>query len=78
MMARKLRVYSVNYDGKERRLVAATSRTAAAMACGVSLYYAKTYMSETFNAEDITNAMRVPGVALRQKYQRGAPYEEVS
>jgi hypothetical protein len=62
-MARTLKVYGTSF-GTRRRIVAATSKAAAARALKISTYYANGYMSDTRNAEEIALATAEPGVVF--------------
>lgn len=57
-------VYLSGAVGQRRAIVAAQSKAAAARALGVSQYYAKSYVTETGNAEEIAQALTEPGVVF--------------
>lgn len=67
-MAGKLRVYSGNWCGLERRIVAATSKRAAAELIGTTLYDFNNYYDETGNAEELAVALASPGTVFSQPY----------
>lgn len=69
-----LKVFGANYDGKNRRIVAATSQKQAAALLGMSLSGFRAYGSVTGNREEIEIAMREPGAVWSQGYQRGAQW----
>lgn len=65
-MARKLKVFSVNVDGRNAAITAATSKKAALKAIldagyNMSMYYFNEMASETGNALDVQVAMSEPG-----------------
>lgn len=67
-MARKLKVYNGNWCGLEMRMVAATSKRAAAALIGVSLHEFNAYYGETSNAQDIATALAEPGAVFSKPY----------
>lgn len=73
----KLKVYGVNYDGRTRRIVAATSQKKAAELTGVSFYSFSNYGCETGNKEEIEIAMKNPGTVWSQGYYFGAEWTKV-
>lgn len=77
-MARELKVWSVNLDGKHTGVVAATSRAAAARALGTTDANMRDYGSVTSNKLHVERAMREPGVAWRTRgwmEESGWPWE---
>lgn len=58
----KPKVYGMNYNGRERRIVAATSWAKAAAAAGMSLSDARSFGSITGNKEECERCLREPGV----------------
>ena len=59
-MTRKLKVFVVGHDGRNTRMVAATSRKAAAAMMDVTLCRLSDYGSVTGNQHDIEVAMTEP------------------
>lgn len=78
-MARALKVYAVNYDGKEQRIVAATSMKQAAALIGVAYGMMRAYGHETGNVGQCADALSEPGVVWREPYNaRRGPRERVA
>jgi hypothetical protein len=73
----KLKVYGVNYNGVQRRIVAATSMRKAAVAIGTGYGHARKYGCETGNQEEIALAMREPGVVWSKAYRMGSEWVRV-
>jgi hypothetical protein len=69
-----LKVFRVNYDGRNRRIVAATSQKQAAELLGMSLSGFRAYGSVTCNKEEVEIAMREPGAVWSKGYQHGAQW----
>jgi hypothetical protein len=63
-MARKLKVYCMNADGKHYKLVAVTTKKAAIEAFGCSAYSFSEFGHETWNDEDVAAAMSKPGTVF--------------
>jgi len=77
-MSRPLKVWGCSL-GRDRCLVAATSKTEAARLLGMSLFVFNQFVSETGNKADIAEAMARPGVGLRRPIDaQDAPYEEIT
>lgn len=73
----KLKVYGVNYDGKERLVVAASSQKLAAQLMGVTIGCMRDFGSVTGNKEEIAKAMIEPGRVWRRGYMIGDQLEPV-
>lgn len=67
-MARSLKVYAVNYNGKEERIVAATSMKQAAALIGVTYGTMRAFGHETFSEGRRADALSEPGVVWREPY----------
>ena len=76
-MSRKLKVYGINYDGRTRRIVAATSRAAAARLIGAKPHHMTQNGSETWNTDEVRIAMREPGKVWAHSYSRGGKWESL-
>lgn len=76
-MSRKLKVYGVNFDGKTRRIVAATSRAAAARLIGTTSSHIAQHGCETNNAVEVELAMRNPGKVWAIPYAKGGTWSLV-
>lgn len=63
-MTRKLKVFTVNLDGRTYGLVAATSQQEAARLLSIPVSRLRTYGSETGNAEDCALALSRPGAVF--------------
>ena len=48
-----MKVFGINYNGRERRIVAANSRTDAARKFGVTAGHAKNFCGETGNPKEL-------------------------
>jgi hypothetical protein len=74
---KKLKVYSLNMDGKRRGIVAAHSKTEAARLFRTSMHHFNGYGHETGNKEDTAIALSKPGIVFTQSYaDRSAEYKE--
>lgn len=60
----KVQVYSWNYNGRVRCVVATTSWAKAASLAGSKPSHCRAYGCTTSNVDDVTAAMAQPGVAL--------------
>jgi hypothetical protein len=63
----KLKVYCVNYDGKENRYVATNSLKQASILMNVSYYHMHLYGHETFNKQHCEQVMSKPGAVFKGK-----------
>ena len=77
-MARALKVFTANYDGRHKIMAAATSATAFMklvrehpLLCPIQ----REYISETGNDNDIEVAMSLPGELFRRLDSRNHPWE---
>lgn len=70
----ELKTYGVNYNGRERRIVAAKSRAAAARLIDVSQTHMASFGSRTHNKQECKKAMSEPGVVWSQSYHHGSPF----
>lgn len=64
---RRMKVWSGNYDGRNRRMVAAMSQRRAMELLGVSRTDFKNYFGETGNEQDRAIALQEPGVVFERK-----------
>lgn len=67
-MSRPLRVWCGNYDGRNKRMVATTTKKDAAQKIGVSLYMFSQFFCATGNKDDIAKAMESPGTVYAKPY----------
>lgn len=74
---RAIKVFGVNYDGRHRRIVAATSMTAAAINMGIKAYHMREYGSETGDPEEVSLAMLEPGVVWEKGWRHGDKWERI-
>jgi hypothetical protein len=74
-MSRKQKVYGFNFDGKERRIVAATSFVEAAKLAGSTVARVRKYGCVTGNTVEISIAMSTPGKAWRLSNKVGSNWE---
>lgn len=72
-----LKVFGVNFDGRNRRIVAAPSQAAAARLTGVSPHSFRQYGGETGNAEEIAVALQEPGVVWSRGFAMGGEWRRV-
>ena len=73
----ELKTYGVNYNGRERRIVAARSRAAAARLIGATQTHMANFGSQTHNKQECEKAMSEPGVVWSQSYKYGSPFVRV-
>lgn len=74
-MSKKLKVYGFNFNGKERRIVAAASAVEAAKSAGSTAARVRKFGSITGNEVEIKIAMSTPGRAWRMSYKQGSNWE---
>lgn len=74
-VSRKLKVYGFNFDGRERRIVAATSAVEAARLAGSTVGRIRKYGCVTGNKAEISIAMSTPGKAWRMSNKAGSKWE---
>jgi hypothetical protein len=73
-MPKELVVWGGNLDGRNRAIVAAPTKKAAAEAIGVSLYEFNRFYGRTGNAEDIAQALSAPGTVFKRKSFSSEPW----
>ena len=73
-MAKKLKVFGVNYRGTARRIVAATSQFQAALLMDVTLGYLREYGGITGNSTEMQLCLNSPGDVFECS-TRGYPHE---
>ncbi len=76
-MSRVLKVYGGNYNGLQRRVVAATSGARAAMLVGITMSHFRNFFCETGDDEEVAVALRKPGTVFETEIGRRAPWVEV-